>query len=92
MRGWGYQLIFWHTKRHLEVDFVLYGKKRLIAIEVKSGSKVKSSDLEGLLEFKNDYPISHLYLVYGGVSRAMGDVHCLNIEDFLINMDKWLGA
>lgn len=35
LRGWGYQLSYWHTKRHLEVDFVLYGKKRLIAIEVK---------------------------------------------------------
>jgi predicted AAA+ superfamily ATPase len=86
----GYQLSYWHTKKHLEVDFILYGKKDLIAIEVKAGSKPKSRDLDGLKEFKIDYPSAKLLFLYGGITKKIGDIQLLNIEDFFANMLKWI--
>ncbi len=65
-----------------------YGKKDLIAIEVKSGSKTQSKDLTGLLEFKKDYPTSKLYFIYAGQTKKVGDVQYLNIENFLLNLTK----
>jgi hypothetical protein len=38
----GFDLFFWRTKHGLEVDFVLYGEKGLLAIEVKRGGGVAS--------------------------------------------------
>lgn len=51
---WNYEVHYWHTRTHLEVDFILYGERGLKAIEVKSGARWKSKDFEGLLEFKKD--------------------------------------
>lgn len=63
---WGYELFFWHTRLHQEVDLILYGPKKLLAIEVKSSARVRKEDLEALLLFKADYPVSEVMLVYGG--------------------------
>lgn len=59
----GFDICFWRTKNGLEVDFVLYGERGLFAIEVKAGSRVRESDLQGLLEFKKDYPLAKCYLI-----------------------------
>lgn len=65
----GYELYYWHTRKHHEVDLILYGKKRLIAIEVKSSSRLRNSDFEGLELFKIDYPMAETILIYGGLEE-----------------------
>lgn len=69
----GYSLYFWRTASQVEVDFVLYGEKGLIAIEVKRSSSVSPKDLNGLKLFKEDYPESKLFLFYGGKQRQYID-------------------
>lgn len=65
----GYQLYFWRTRTGLEVDFIAYGEKGLIAFEIKHSKVICSKDLRGLKEFRKDYPIAKTYLIYGGDHR-----------------------
>jgi predicted AAA+ superfamily ATPase len=58
----GYKLYYWRTKTGLEVDFILYGKNGLIAIEVKRKKNLSKKDLLGLQEFKKDYPEAKCYM------------------------------
>ncbi|HKP98615.1 MAG TPA: AAA family ATPase [Fibrobacteria bacterium] len=67
--GFGYKVFYWRTSNQYEVDFVLYGKEGLIAIEVKRGSRVHSDALAGLKSFGADYPMARLILAYGGTRR-----------------------
>lgn len=85
-----YDLFFWHTKNHVEVDFILYGEKGLIAIEVKSSSSIREFDLHGLKCFKEDYPKAKLLFIYGGPNQTQGDITVINAEDFLLNMKVYL--
>lgn len=85
-----YDLFFWHTKNHIEVDFVLYGERNLIAIEVKSSSSLRERDLYGLNCFKKDYPKAKLFFIYGGPHQTQGDITAINAEDFLVNMKEYL--
>lgn len=62
----GYTLSFWRTRTGQEVDFVLYGERGLVAIEVKRSSRFRPEDLAGLRAFGEDYPVAHRYLFYGG--------------------------
>jgi uncharacterized protein len=62
----GYQIFFWRTKNGLEVDFVLYGPKGLLAIEVKRSATLQPSDLRGLREFRKDYKAAVCYVFHGG--------------------------
>jgi predicted AAA+ superfamily ATPase len=62
----GYEIFYWHTRKHQEVDFILYGRNKILAIEVKSSSRLRPDDLEGLKLFKEDYPIAETLLIYGG--------------------------
>ena len=62
----GYTLYFWRTQSGLEIDFILYGKKGLIGIEVKRSKSMHSDDLKGLKAFAKDYPEAKLYILYGG--------------------------
>lgn len=62
----GYELFYWHTRKHQEVDLVLYGKKRLLAVEIKSTSRPKKEDFHSLKLFKEDYPIAETIMIYGG--------------------------
>ncbi len=61
-----YEIFFWRTRQGHEVDFILYGQKNIIAIEVKRKSKINNSDLNGLKLFIKDYPQAKAYLLYGG--------------------------
>lgn len=80
-------LHFWRTKAGLEVDFVVYGEKTFLAIEVKRSRTVSSKDVRALLAFREDYPQAKVCLLYGGKERLkVNDVLCLPCEDFLRNL------
>lgn len=65
----GYKIFYWRTVYGTEVDFVLLGEKRLIAIEVKHSRKIDRKDLTGLRSFVKDYPQAELLCVYLGEHR-----------------------
>jgi uncharacterized protein len=69
----GFGIYFWRTKSELEVDFVLYGDKGLIAIEVKRTRRLDPPDLRALREFKRDYPPARCFVFYGGTARQYFD-------------------
>jgi predicted AAA+ superfamily ATPase len=62
----GYELFFWRTRDHKEVDFVLYGERGLVAVEVKRAARLRDSDLATLRLFAADYPVARCILLYGG--------------------------
>jgi uncharacterized protein len=81
--NWGYQLSYWHTKKHEEIDFILYGKRGFFAIEVKSSSRLREHDFDSLLKFKQEYQMAKLYFLYSGnKSYHHGDIEVLSLEDF----------
>ena len=89
-QNWDYKLFFWHTKNHVEVDFILYGQRGLVAIEVKASSRLRKVDYDGLLEFKKDYPKAKLILVYNGSEKKiLHDIEIIPLEVFLKRMENW---
>lgn len=64
--GLGYELFYWHTRDHKEVDFVLYGERGLLAFEVKRSARFRDGDLAPLRLFQRDYPMARGFLLYGG--------------------------
>jgi predicted AAA+ superfamily ATPase len=64
--GLGYQLHYWHTRDHREVDFVLYGPRGLLAFEVTRSAQFRSRDLDMLRLFQTDYPKARCFSLYGG--------------------------
>jgi predicted AAA+ superfamily ATPase len=62
----GYTIHYWRTAKGDEVDFVLYGERGCVAIEVKRSSRVREDDLRGLRRFLSDYPGSRALLTYAG--------------------------
>jgi predicted AAA+ superfamily ATPase len=62
----GYQVHYWHTRDHKEVDFVLYGERGLAAIEVKRSGRFRADDLATLRLLGEDYPMARRLLLYGG--------------------------
>src|SRR5262249_45897626 len=67
------ELSYWRSQKKEEVDFVLYGKSGLTAIEVKRSSRFREDDLDALREFVKDYPVASGYLLYGGSQRLKFD-------------------
>jgi uncharacterized protein len=61
-----YQMYYWRTSTGLEVDFILYGPKGIIAIEVKRSRSINRKDLRSLKAFADDYPDSKRMIFYGG--------------------------
>ena len=89
---YGYQLFFWRTRSSLEVDFVLYGSRGLLAIEIKRSTQIQPKDTRALREFKKDYPPAKCYVFYGGPSALyMDDITVLPIEHALRNLGQILG-
>ncbi|MBM4358311.1 MAG: ATP-binding protein [Deltaproteobacteria bacterium] len=89
----GYALSFWHTRDHREVDFVLYGERGLVAIEVKRASRWRDEDLASLRAFKADYPPARPFLFYGGTRRYEVDgIRILPLGDALRELPELLGA
>jgi predicted AAA+ superfamily ATPase len=62
----GYELFYWHTRDHREVDLVLYGERGLLAFEVKRTARFRESELSSLRLFKSDYPMARCFFLYGG--------------------------
>jgi predicted AAA+ superfamily ATPase len=89
----GYTFYFWRTSNQLEVDFVAYGEKGLIAFEIKRSSTITSKSLTGLKAFQKDYPQANLYLIYTGSHREYhGDIECIPIEQALQQLPNLLKA
>jgi predicted AAA+ superfamily ATPase len=79
-----YQIYFWRTSNQVEVDFVLYGPRGIVAIEVKRTAQVRSEDLKGLRQFQEDYPEAKLFLFYGGQRKEYIDhIQAIPIEQAL---------
>ncbi len=80
----GYQVHYWRTSDGTEVDFVLYGNRGCLAIEVKRGRRVSPADVAGLRSFLRDYPKARAILVYGGDRRlSVSGVDIRPLADFL---------
>ena len=89
---YGYQIFFWRTRNGLEVDFVLYGPRGLLAIEIKRSTQIQPKDTRALREFKKDYPPAKCFVFYGGPSALdMDDITVLPIEHALRNLGQILG-
>ena len=86
-----YEIFYWRTRKHLEVDFILYGKNGFKAIEVKCQERINQKAFKGLLEFKKDYPESELLFLYtGSKDYTYQDIEILNVEKFLKNLGTFL--
>jgi predicted AAA+ superfamily ATPase len=82
--GLEYSLSYWRTAAGAEVDFVLYGQRGIIAIEVKRTRHLSSRDLAGLAQFKADYPQARCLLLAGISRREYRDgIEIINLEDGL---------
>ncbi|MGH7495372.1 MAG: ATP-binding protein [bacterium] len=90
LRAWNayqgdrYEISFWRSRGGLEVDFVIYGKDSIIALEVKNTSRVRPEDLRSLTEFCKDYPRSLAVFLYRGKEKLLiNDILCMPCETFL---------
>ncbi|MBK8576695.1 MAG: DUF4143 domain-containing protein [Elusimicrobia bacterium] len=63
-----YNVFYWRTADGKEVDFVLYGPRGLLAIEIKRSHRIDRTILSGLNSFLSDYPVAKAYLVYGVIA------------------------
>jgi predicted AAA+ superfamily ATPase len=87
----GFDLHFWRSSVGAEVDFVLYGEKGLIAMEVKSAGLLRGKDFHGLQEFMRDYPQAKAYLLYGGTrKRTLHNIEMLPVSDALPRLSDLL--
>ena len=86
-----YEISYWRTKSGVEVDFVLYGKEKLIGIEVKRKDFISKNDLKGLKSFKQDYPSANLYIFYGGSKTLnLNGIKAIPLKKALLNLDNIL--
>ncbi len=87
----GYQIFYWRTVHGTEVDFILLGKNKLLAIEIKHSRKVHSQDLKALKSFKEDYPEAELMLIYlGDKQQDIDEIKIIPANDFLLNINLYL--
>jgi predicted AAA+ superfamily ATPase len=87
----GYDLYYWRTASQLEVDFILYGERGLVAVEVKRTANVRKGDLAGLKAFCQDYPMARPILIYGGrYRRYEGNIVVVPIQEALFGLHDLL--
>ncbi len=87
-----YEIFFWRTIDQVEVDFILYGPKGIIDIEVKRTKNVSPSALKGLKAFHKDYPEVDLYLFYGGDKVYFdGKIQIIPLSHALLSLKELLG-
>jgi len=78
-----YSFHYWRTDAQLEVDFVLYGERGLLAFEIKRSDRIRKEDLKALQSFAADYPMAKCYLLYSGSRRLReGAVEILPLTEF----------
>lgn len=86
-----YEIYYWRTATQLEVDFVLYGPRGLLAFEIKSGSTIHPSDLHGLLAFKEEYPMVRPFIIYNGDRELnQNGIRILPMEKALLQLPELL--
>ncbi len=87
-----YSMHYWRTATGAEVDFVLYGERGLLALEIKRSPRIRSEDLRPLESFLQDYPMARAFVVYGG-SRDYheGKIRVVPIDVFLRDLRNILG-
>jgi predicted AAA+ superfamily ATPase len=89
--GKDYDLYYWRTAGGMEVDFVLYGPRGIVALEVKRKHRLSGHDLRGLRAFLEDYPMAKAYVLYGGDHDAHFDsIHALPMERALLDLPQLL--
>jgi predicted AAA+ superfamily ATPase len=87
----GYKIFYWRTADDMEVDFVLYGNKGILAFEVKRTAKVSREMTRGLRAFLKAYPIAKACLIYGGERRVRDDnIEIIPIKEFLLSLPAML--
>ncbi len=90
-RGLGYTLHYWRTGRGDEVDFVLYGERGLVALEMKRGARVRSEDLGSLRLFCEDFPRARAYLLHlGGRRWHESGVEVVPFDEAVTALDELL--
>ena len=88
--GNGNRIYFWRTKSGTEVDFIVYGRDALTAIEVKNSDSIRSQDLRPLRSFLDDYPVAECLFLYRGSEKLKIDgIKCIPCEDFLSKLVPW---
>lgn len=86
-----YKMYFWRTIDKVEVDFVLYGPRGILAFEVKRAEKIDQRDLKGLKLFGEDYPEAKLFFFYGGKKREfVGNIQIIPLEEALPSLPQIL--
>ncbi len=68
-----FQIYYWRTSSKLEIDFILYGERGIIAIEVKRTANPRTKDFKALKAFNEDYPMARRFMFYGGSNRQYVD-------------------
>ena len=87
----GYKIFYWRTADDMEVDFVLYGGKGILAFEVKRTAKVTREMTRGLRAFLKAYPMARAFLIYGGERRLRDDnIEIIPIKEFLLSLPTML--
>ena len=90
-RAFDYGIHFWRTRAQLEVDFVLYGPRGLLAIEVKRSRQLHRADTRSLREFRKDYPVAKCFVLYGGDRELHLDgITALPLERTLPDLERIL--
>lgn len=80
----GYTLHYYRTAAGHEVDFVRYGERGLVAVEVKRGDRIRSGDVAGIEGFLADYPMARAIVAYGGSRRYReGGIEFVPVDTFL---------
>jgi predicted AAA+ superfamily ATPase len=91
--GFEYSLHFWRTQSGVEVDFILYGPRGFLAIEVKRSSRFRDDDLRGLRAFCEEYPEARGVLLYlGDTPYRFGELHVEPLARFLAALPEWLAS
>lgn len=86
------KLFTWRTGAGVEVDFVAYGGDGLFAIEVKRSRRIRRADLQGLTQFKADYPMARCVLLFGGNRREhRGGVELLPVAEAMADPSTVFG-
>lgn len=87
----GYKIHYWRTGKDIEVDFVLYGERGLLAFEIKRAARIRDEDLAGLRAFAADYPVAKTFLLHPGKERRhQGGVEILPMAQALPGLARIL--
>jgi uncharacterized protein len=83
-----HSLHFWRTRTGLEVDFIVYGPRTFLAVEVKNSTQINPRDLKALKEFLNEYPEARGVIAYRGKKRLLVEgIYCIPAEELLLRID-----